>query len=842
MSLQHFARREAPFVAAHDSRSLCCLLYQLADERDEVVTRYLNDGLEQNEKTVVIMACAWRVRFRHGLEKYGLQVADLEHHGQLTIVSPEAVGLVTAATAEQAVDCLVALERKARAEGFAGIRLYWEMSGAVLEKDVSWLQEVIAGCDRWTALAGVALVTGYDRRQVASGLLVEMLSLYPVLMQQGQIGVNNVYRPQEPMAAAARVARDFLGGSQSEGSMQWMKRGKRPYRRGQVLEALAAAAPIGIWLLDKNQRMVFVNRNFCAATGISEEEFLRASHYSQVMRPEEAIECMLSDHRAYQADGPVEGEEPISDTEGRRHVFRVVKTKVVNSDNQVEGLLGLAIDITEQNEMEGRLRDSEKRFRDIALSMADFIWEIDAEGRFTYCSDKVEEMLGYSAEELCGRSCFGLFSDRESRRLDQLFCSPDSPPKAFRNLQSWARNRQGEKRFLRISGVPIISDQGIFQGYRGVTEDVTDRKRAESGMQRALVEAEQARDQVDCIIKSTADGLIVTGPRDHSIVLINDSARELLFLGRRDLVGMPVGAALEDAGLLLQVEEIYKEDAPPLLQADFCLVRSAVSEKRVLQARTSLMRNKQGRVSGAITMLRDVTQERELERLKAEFMSMAAHELRTPLTAILGYAELCMNPEEFGGFSAEQQKEFIAEINSKAEVLEKLVNDLLDISRLETGKPLPLQIEEIAIGPLLVKVVERYRLLAPKHTFEVGVASDIPEKVLADAGKLEQALENLFSNAVKYSPEGSRIAVYGDRSEGFCQIVVEDQGIGMTAEQVERVFDKFYRADSSNTAARGIGLGMSLTRQIVAQHGGNIWVESVAGSGTRVTFTVPVAS
>ncbi|MEZ4485760.1 MAG: HAMP domain-containing sensor histidine kinase [Syntrophotaleaceae bacterium] len=168
------------------------------------------------------------------------------------------------------------------------------------------------------------------------------------------------------------------------------------------------------------------------------------------------------------------------------------------------------------------------------------------------------------------------------------------------------------------------------------------------------------------------------------------------------------------------------------------------------------------------------------------------------------------------------------------------MNDLLDISRLEVGKPLPLQLEQVPVGPALARVVERYRLLAPKYIFEVEVANDAPDQVLADTGKLEQVLENLLSNAVKYSAEGSLVRIVAEKVEGYCQITVVDQGIGMNSQQIGRVFDRFYRANSSNTAAKGIGLGMSIAKQIVEQHGGNIRVESNPGAGTRVIFTVPV--
>ncbi|APG28633.1 hypothetical protein A7E78_12725 [Syntrophotalea acetylenivorans] len=822
-----------------DSRSLyACLIYRQDCERNREVSRYLAAGLDVKEQVVVVISGPLQKSFCAALQSQGLKTSEAEQSGHLLFASPEGLGLVTASSVADAVNCLAAVGRKAMAQGFRGVRIYWEMSGAMLEKDLAWLQECLAGCDRLAATTDISLLCGYDRQQVPGSLLIEVLGLYPLLIHRGKRIANSHYLLSDAKSAPSSGS-FFRAPDENTGSHR-EKRNKRPYRRGQVLDAIFSAAPIGLWVLNKEQRMVFTNQNFCLATGVSEEQFLQAPHYSMVMSADEAVECMLSDAEAFRADGPVESEELISSVDGDQHIFRIVKTKVVNEEQDVEGLLGLAIDITEQKEAERRLRHSEARFRDIALSIGDFIWELDADGRFIYCSDKVEEMLGFAAPELLGKCFFDVITGRKAKDLERLICDSETPKEAFRNLQGWALDKEGQWHFLRISGVPIFTEEGICQGFRGVTEDVTRQKQAESGVKRALIQAEQARDQIDSIIKSTADGFIVTDPRNHHIELINDSAREFLQGGPQSLVGQPVAYVVEDEGLLRQVQEIYSEHAPPLLQTDIRLSKSTAAKGRIVQARTSLMRNKQGRVNGALTVLRDVTRERELDRMKAEFMSMAAHELRTPLTAILGYSELCLNPEEFGGFNGAQQKEFIAEINDKAEVLAKLVNDLLDISRLEAGKPLPLNIEKVAIEPMLTKLVKRYRLLAPKHLFEVDLSGDLPEFVPADGERLEQVLENLFSNAVKYSLEGSLIRVGGERVNGYCQISVIDQGIGMTSEQEDRVFDKYYRADCSDTAARGIGLGMSIAREIVEQHGGAIWLESATGVGTRVTFTVPL--
>ena len=155
--------------------------------------------------------------------------------------------------------------------------------------------------------------------------------------------------------------------------------------------------------------------------------------------------------------------------------------------------------------------------------------------------------------------------------------------------------------------------------------------------------------------------------------------------------------------------------------------------------------------------------------------------------------------------------------------------------------PHPPSCPETALGPLLSKTVERFQLLAAEHQLELDCAAGETDLVLADQDKLQQVLDNLLSNAIKYSPQGGRVVVSCERLEGVCRLGVRDYGIGMHKEQVERVFDKFYRADSGNTSIGGLGLGMNIAQQIVQGHQGQIWVESVLTEGTLVTLTLPLS-
>jgi signal transduction histidine kinase len=222
--------------------------------------------------------------------------------------------------------------------------------------------------------------------------------------------------------------------------------------------------------------------------------------------------------------------------------------------------------------------------------------------------------------------------------------------------------------------------------------------------------------------------------------------------------------------------------------------------------------------------------------MKNEFISTAAHELRTPLTSVTGYAQLLLSDKEF---DAQQQAEYLSIINEKAAVLEQIINDLLSISRVESGQMLSLQKDRHDIVAVLDKFISQYQKGCKTHLFETDFPGK-PVELMVDVGKFVQVMENLLVNAVKFSSKGSIIQLGCEMSTRELQLSVKDRGCGMTAEQAKRVFDKFYRVDSSNTAKAGLGLGMSIAKNIVEGHGGRIWVESELGQGTTVSFTLPL--
>ena len=229
---------------------------------------------------------------------------------------------------------------------------------------------------------------------------------------------------------------------------------------------------------------------------------------------------------------------------------------------------------------------------------------------------------------------------------------------------------------------------------------------------------------------------------------------------------------------------------------------------------------------------------KEMDNIKSEFISTAAHELRTPVTAIMGFVELLSGQDAQNTFNEKQRREFLCIIAERSVKLGKIVDDILDVSRIESKQKIPLDKKPLSIKSLLENVLKRSHLIS-NHNITVDISPKFPEKIEFDEQRIEQVVENLLSNAIKYSPNHSVIVVTAEADDEQCIITVRDLGVGMSSEQADRIYEKFYRADTSDTSTPGLGLGMTIVKQIIDDHGGTISIDSKIGEGTSVSFTLP---
>lgn len=386
------------------------------------------------------------------------------------------------------------------------------------------------------------------------------------------------------------------------------------------------------------------------------------------------------------------------------------------------------------------------------------------------------------------------------------------------------------------------------------TEQEEERKRAEdalhkaheeletrvsertSQLNKALTDMELARDRIDGIIKSIADGLIVTDIYNR-VILINRAAEELLGIRSSDVIDKPIDFAIHEKTLREKVKYTLDKKTTGY-QFDFELPGTDTGHPRIMRAITSVIQDKNGSQVGIVMIIHDVTSEREMDKMKTEFISTTAHEFRTPLTSIRGFSEILLTRDNI---SSKEREKFLLYINKQAINLTRIITELLDISRIESGRGFSLNRTICSAGETIESVTSHYQAMSSRHRFSVDL-HDKSMKLFIDKEKIERVLTNILDNAINYSPNGGTIRVTEEIAGNDCLVSIKDQGIGMTSEQVDKIFVKFFRADTSNSAPEGTGLGMTIVKYIVEAHGGKVWVESEPGKGTTVRVTIPIVT
>jgi signal transduction histidine kinase len=245
----------------------------------------------------------------------------------------------------------------------------------------------------------------------------------------------------------------------------------------------------------------------------------------------------------------------------------------------------------------------------------------------------------------------------------------------------------------------------------------------------------------------------------------------------------------------------------------------------------------EGKTVGRVCILRDVTQLKEIDTLKSDFVSTVSHDLRSPLTLMRGYATML----EMAGELNEQQKNYAKMIVQGVDNMAKLVNNLLDLGRIDFG--VGLQVESIPVLDILERVTGSLQMQAKQKGISLGVAipKDLPHAIEADAALLQQALYNLVENALKYTSPSGEVTIHLQTAPSELTFAVQDSGIGIPKNDLPRLFEKFYRGTNREALAqRGTGLGLAIVKSIAERHGGSVWVESELGKGSTFYLKIPL--
>jgi len=341
------------------------------------------------------------------------------------------------------------------------------------------------------------------------------------------------------------------------------------------------------------------------------------------------------------------------------------------------------------------------------------------------------------------------------------------------------------------------------------------------------------RSKTAAVIYSISDGLIMTD-FTGKIMLLNQPARKLLNIKETDIEERDLFAYINNEQLKNVLKEIIEKKEETIVRE---ISLSGENPVKTIRSTADTVVTEKGKKLGVVTVLHDITLEKEIESMKEDFMSSITHDLRSPMTSIRGFLEVLL-----GGSAGElsgQQKEFLGIIDNSSKRLLDMINDILDVAKLESGR-MDLMLEEVDFNEMICKILKELQPLVSKGKISlVSQGLDDLQKVMADYSLIERVIINLVGNAIKFTPPEKNITILGENLEDKIKISIIDTGEGIPSDYVEKVFDKFQQVTQGKKKRKGTGLGLTICRYVIESHKGKIWAESEFGKGSTFTFWIP---
>ncbi|MBI4970862.1 MAG: PAS domain S-box protein [Candidatus Omnitrophica bacterium] len=348
-----------------------------------------------------------------------------------------------------------------------------------------------------------------------------------------------------------------------------------------------------------------------------------------------------------------------------------------------------------------------------------------------------------------------------------------------------------------------------------------------------ISESEGQRAKLSAILKNMSEGIVAVDG-DRSVLTVNPGAEEVFGIVESQVLGRGLLEVVRNPEIDEMMSEAMKTGG--IVKK---VLEIARFEEKFLNVNAVGIEKQNGDVRGVL-VLSDVTEVKKLENMRRDFVANVSHELRTPLTSIKGFAETLRS-----GASKDPEKsaDFLKRIEDDADRLTRLIDDLLDLSKIES-KQSPLQLESLdlkqemdAVLSVLYPAIKKKRI-----QLENRIAESLGRRILADRDKLKQVLVNLIDNAIKFNQDGGNIIIDAEKAGDFLKISIEDTGIGIPQDEIARVFERFYRVDKARSRQEGgTGLGLSIVKHIIEAHGGKVSCESMAGKGSRFSFTLRIS-
>ena len=536
--------------------------------------------------------------------------------------------------------------------------------------------------------------------------------------------------------------------------------------------------------------------------------------------------------------------------------------------------LAVIRDVTERKQAEEALRRSEERYRMLADNMTDLVWVMTPDLKYTYISPSMVRQRGYTLEGLNTLPMDRQITPHSLDKLMQLYqqilgesSSTDSDQPTTLTLELEVYHKDGSTYWSETTFTLVRDQEGKVVGILGAGRDITERKRAE----QALRASEQL---FRTFIEQSAEAVTIVDEQGHIIEwnaarermtgLSRQEVLENYFWDVQDRLVPPELRSLEfnQHNKTIILKALQTGQSPLFDRTMDAEIIRADGEQRIVRQTVFPIKTDQGFRLGGVS--HDITELKQTEalrmardaadaanRAKSEFLANMSHELRTPLNAVIGFSDM-LSQQYYGPLTAKQD-EYVQDIHESATYLLALINDILDLSKIEAGR-MDLETSQIDLDSMIKHSLVMVRERATKHALYLSSSIDPrlePLRLMADERKIRQILYNLLANAVKFTPDGGAVDLTArlvDEVEGqgqaWAEISVTDTGIGLSAKELERVFEAFYQVKTPEAGKTpGTGLGLSLVKRMVELHGGKVWAESKGpGWGARFVFTLPLST
>jgi len=600
------------------------------------------------------------------------------------------------------------------------------------------------------------------------------------------------------------------------------------HRLNYVLDATRE----GLWDWDIASGNVSHNLEWCRIVGL-DDGYLNhpLEHFAALLHEDDKPLVMARINACLERGEPYQSEHRMRMPNGQV-AWVLDRGDVVERDaaGMAVRMVGSFLNIDERKAAEMALEVRESYLRATLDNFPFLIWLKDKDSRFMVVNHEFASAAGKAhPAELVGLTDLDVWPSElaEAYRADDFAVMKSKLDKSTEELLEVA----GKRIHIETYKHPVITADGEVIGTVGFARDITERYESEARLQ-------DRNEQLNTIFSLSPDGLLVFD-QDQRVRFANEAFFRITQLSEEDVDTLNEMTFRDLMLSLCTVKTRFPslaEMEKRALLADGdkqSVILHLIRGSRIVEV---FIKSSNAASVSKIWYFRDITHEWEVAQMKSEFLSTAAHELRTPMASVYGYAELLNHRE----FDAEQQKEMLSVILDQSQMVNSIINELLDLSRIEARRGKDFIYEKFNLCKLLQSIVEHVGVQCP-HRLQLTL---LPQSATlrADRKKITQAVNNVLSNALKYSDATQLVEVTLDAGVmdgvGFLVIKVVDRGIGMTADESAKIFDRFYRADKSGKVP-GTGLGMSIVKEIIELHLGKVMVSSEFGKGTTVELWLP---